>query len=55
LYFLIPFSFLLAGIGLGAYIYAVRSGQFSDLDSPSKRLIFDDMDLVKEENLNESE
>ena len=32
---LVPISVVLLGIAIGAFIWAVRSGQFDDLDTPS--------------------
>ena len=39
---LIIFSILVALIFLVAFIWAVRSGQYDDMDSPSVRILFDD-------------
>lgn len=39
---LIIFSILVALIFLIAFIWAVRSGQYDDMDSPSVRILFDD-------------
>ncbi|GAB2768390.1 hypothetical protein GCM10027275_08710 [Rhabdobacter roseus] len=42
LYILVGFS-LLAALGfLGAFVWAVRSGQFDDDYTPSVRILFDD-------------
>ncbi len=48
LFFLIPLSLTLAGAGLWACLWAIRSGQFDDVESPAQRLIFDDMEKAKE-------
>lgn len=42
LFLIIPLAFLLAGGALAAFMYAVRQGQFDDLDTPSHRILFDD-------------
>lgn len=34
IYLLIPLSLVLVGVALGAFFWAVKSGQFDDLDSP---------------------
>jgi cbb3-type cytochrome oxidase maturation protein len=39
---LIIFSILVALIFLVAFIWAVRSGQYDDLESPSVRMLFDE-------------
>lgn len=44
LYLLIAASLFAALIFLGAFIWAVRSGQFEDDYSPSVRILFDDED-----------
>lgn len=46
-FILFPLSFFLALIGLGAYVYAAKSGQFDDLDGPPQRLIHDHDDERK--------
>lgn len=42
IYVLLPLSLILALIGLVAYIWALRSGQFDDLETPARRVLFDD-------------
>ena len=42
LFLLIPLSLLLLGIAVWAFFWAVRSGQFDDLDSPAYRILMDD-------------
>lgn len=39
---MIPAALILAGLGLAAFIFAARSGQFDDLDTPGLRAVFDD-------------
>ncbi len=41
-YLLIGVSLLAALIFLGAFIWAVRSGQFDDNETPAMRILFDD-------------
>jgi cbb3-type cytochrome oxidase maturation protein len=41
-YLLIGVSLFAALIFLGAFIWAVRSGQFDDNETPSMRVLFDD-------------
>ena len=40
---LLPLALLIAGIALALFIWAVRSGQYDDLDTPPVRLLFDDL------------
>ncbi len=42
LYLLIPASTLLAVISLAMFIWAIRSGQFDDLETPAIRILYDD-------------
>ena len=44
---LIFFSLLVAGIFLGGFIWAVKSGQFDDRYTPSVRILFDDNETSK--------
>jgi len=42
LYLLVPIALMLAGIGVAAFRWAVRDGQFDDLDSPAVRILFEE-------------
>ncbi len=48
LLYLIPIALLLAGFGLAAFIWALKSGQYEDLDGAAWRAIMDDDELPKE-------
>jgi cbb3-type cytochrome oxidase maturation protein len=37
---LIPVSLTLGGLGLAAFVWAIRSGQFSDPDGDQQRALF---------------
>ena len=41
---LIPVALLLGLAGLGAFLWALKSGQFDDLDGAAHRILFDDDD-----------
>lgn len=41
---LIPIALLLGFAGLGAFIWALRSGQFEDLDGAAVRILDDEED-----------
>ena len=43
-YLLIGVSLFAALIFLGAFIWAVRDGQFDDQETPPRRILFDDDD-----------
>lgn len=42
LLYLIPIALFLGGLGLAAFLWALRSGQFDDLDGAAERILFDD-------------
>ena len=44
LLFLIPVALFLGLLGLVAFIWALRSGQFEDLDGAAHRILIDDDD-----------
>lgn len=46
LLFLIPMALFLGLLGLGAFLWALRSGQFDDLDGAAQRILFDDDDEI---------
>jgi len=41
---LIPASLVIGLVALGAFMWALRSGQFDDLDGAANRILFDDDD-----------
>jgi len=45
LVYLIPFALALGAVGLAAFLWAIRSGQFEDLDGAAHRILFDDDDV----------
>ncbi len=47
LIYLIPIALLLGLIGLGAFIWSLKSGQYDDLDGAAQRILFDDDDKLK--------
>ena len=42
IYLLIPLGLVLLVLALWAFFWAVRSGQFDDLDSPGMQILLDD-------------
>ncbi|MEF2072521.1 cbb3-type cytochrome oxidase assembly protein CcoS [Consotaella aegiceratis] len=42
LVFLIPIAIGLGGLGLGAFLWAYRNGQFDDLEGDAVRILEDD-------------
>lgn len=39
---LIPVALFLGGLGLAAFLWALKSGQYEDLDGAANRILFDD-------------
>jgi cbb3-type cytochrome oxidase maturation protein len=44
LYLLIPVSLLFVVAGIGVFIWAVKSGQYEDMEGPAHRILMDDDD-----------
>jgi cbb3-type cytochrome oxidase maturation protein len=42
LLYLIPAALALGGLGVAAFLWALKSGQFDDLDGAAHRILFDD-------------
>lgn len=42
LLYLIPLALLLGLVGLVAFLWSLKSGQFDDLDGAANRILFDD-------------
>jgi cbb3-type cytochrome oxidase maturation protein len=49
LVYLIPIALFLGLLGLAAFLWAMRSGQYDDLDGAAERILFDDEDEQKPE------
>jgi cbb3-type cytochrome oxidase maturation protein len=39
---LIPVSICMGAIGLGAFVWSLRSGQYEDLDGDGQRILYDE-------------
>jgi cbb3-type cytochrome oxidase maturation protein len=48
LYLLIPLSLLLVGLIVWVFIWAIRSGQYDDMEGPAHRILMDDDKPVDE-------
>lgn len=42
LIFLIPAALFLGALGLGAFLWSIRNGQFDDLDGAARRILVND-------------
>jgi len=40
--FLVPISLALLGVAIGAFVWAVRGGQFDDLETPAVEILVDE-------------
>jgi cbb3-type cytochrome oxidase maturation protein len=49
LVYLIPAALFLGLVGLAAFLWALRSGQFDDLDGAAHRILFDDKPPTRKE------
>lgn len=47
LIYLIPIALFLGALGLGAFLWSLRSGQYEDLDGAAWRVLSDD-DMTKD-------
>ena len=47
LVYLIPIALFLGLLGLAGFMWAMRSGQYDDLDGAAERILFDDEDERK--------
>ncbi|NIY76598.1 cbb3-type cytochrome oxidase assembly protein CcoS [Thalassospira sp. HF15] len=47
---LIPIALFLGLLGLGAFLWALRSGQFDDMEGAANRILFDDDDVKPSDN-----
>jgi cbb3-type cytochrome oxidase maturation protein len=44
LYLLIPLSLIIVAIAVWVFMWAIRSGQYEDLEGPAHRILMDDDD-----------
>ena len=51
LYLLIPIALVILGIAVWAFMWAVRSGQYEDMEGPAHRILMDDdeVDTLQEQ------
>lgn len=45
LIYLIPIALFLGGLGLAAFMWSLKTGQYEDLDGAANRILFDDEDV----------
>jgi cbb3-type cytochrome oxidase maturation protein len=44
---LIPVALFLGGLGLGAFLWSIKSGQYEDLDGAAYRILEDDDEYLE--------
>ena len=49
IYLLIPLSLLLVGLIVWIFVWAIRSGQYDDMEGPAHRILMDDDDTVDQD------
>lgn len=42
LYIVLPLALLIGGLAVAAFVWTVRSGQLDDVDTPPRRILFDE-------------
>jgi cbb3-type cytochrome oxidase maturation protein len=51
LYVSIPIALMLLGLAVTVFLWAVKSGQYEDLDREGRRILFEDEDRAKASSL----
>lgn len=46
IFIVLPLALLVVAVGVAAWVWAVRSGQFDDTTTPPVRTVFEDDDVV---------
>jgi len=55
IYVLVPLSIALLAIAVLIFFWAVKGGQFDDLDSPAHKILFDDDEHLNERKESETD
>ncbi len=45
---LVPIALFLGGLGLAAFLWSLKNGQYDDLDGAAQRILFDEDDERRE-------
>jgi len=54
IYLLIPLGIVVLVLAIGAFFWAVRTGQFDDMETPAWRILLDDDSAPPEDNMNKN-
>lgn len=49
IYFMLPLALILGFLFILLFVWATKSGQYDDLETPSKRMLFDEVNIKKRE------
>ena len=55
LLFLVPIALFLGGLGLAAFLWSLRSGQYEDLEGAARRILIEDGDKPLEDVKHDAE
>lgn len=55
IYGLLPGMLLLGLIGVGVFFWAVRSGQYDDMEGAANRILLDDEPIVKPDEIQQNQ
>jgi cbb3-type cytochrome oxidase maturation protein len=55
IYIALPIAICLGGAAMIACVLSIRSGQYDDLDTPSLRMLIDDVDVAEPRERSEDE
>ncbi len=50
LYVLVPIALGILGLAVGIFFWAVKTGQYDDMEGPAHRILMDDEQVVTEES-----
>jgi cbb3-type cytochrome oxidase maturation protein len=53
LFIILPLALIIAMFFVALFVFAVKRGQFDDLDTPSHRILLNDEDINKKEVVDE--
>ncbi len=49
LFLVLPLALLVSSLAVLAFVFAVKRGEFDDLQTPARRILMDDADAVRSE------
>ena len=55
LFLLVPLALLFAGLAVALFVWAVRSGQYDDLETPAVRILFEPTPLPRKRDSSEGQ